>query len=229
MLLSNVSLIMKCIIGELLLRKVTALLSFPLPHLFEWLVLYVRLIPVTQFALFLLGFWWRMHLFRFNTVQFPIFPLLLILCEKNSFWSRTPRRETCFLFSILYLSVLSTNSLLPCNSYNSAWGGICQHCCSGNVYLNSQSFSGAPVKNSVLFSILYWGCHKWDLTIYSLLFCYLLLFFVFSALMTSALSISMCSEAMLTEILYVRTSLNVLAMNTGVKVIYFSGLACLLP
>lgn len=74
MLLSNVSLIMKCLIGELLLRKVTALLSFPLPHLFEWLVLYVRLIPVTQFALFLLGFWWRMHLFRFSMVQFPIFP-----------------------------------------------------------------------------------------------------------------------------------------------------------
>lgn len=182
MLLSNVSLIMNCFIGELLLRKVTALFPFPLPHLFEQLVLYARLIPVTQFVLFLWGFWWRMHLFRFSTVRFPFFPLLLILWEKSSFWSRTPQHETCFLFSILYLSMLSTNSLLPCNSYNSAWGGICQHCCSGDVYLNSQSFSGALIKNTVLFSMLYWGCHKWDLTIYSLLFCYLLLFFFFPAL-----------------------------------------------
>lgn len=46
--------------------------------------------------------------------------------------------------------------------------------------------------------------------------------------MNSALSIFTSSEAVLKEIPYMRTSLKVLAMNTDVKVIYFSGLACLL-
>lgn len=115
-----------------------------------------------------------------------LFPTRWFCGRKVVFEIELPDMKPVSSFSILYLPMLSTNSLPHYNSYKSAWGGICQHCCSGTVYLNSHSLSGALVKNSVLFSS-YWGCHKWDLTIYSLLFCYLLLIF-FQLLWTQLLA-----------------------------------------
>lgn len=186
MLLINVSLIMKCFIGELLLRKVTAFFPFPFPHLSGWSCMWgSSLLPSLLCSCWGFGQGYTFSDSAQFDFQFSV-PHPLILWAKSSFWNRTLWHETCFFFSILYLPMLSTNSLPHYNSYKSAWGGICQHCCSGTVYLNSHSLSGALVKNSVLFSS-YWGCHKWDLTIYSLLFCYLLLIF-FQLLWTQLLA-----------------------------------------
>lgn len=226
MLLINVSLIMKCFIGELLLRKVTAFFPFPLPHLSGWSCMWgSSLLPSLLCSCWGFGQGYTFSDSAQFDFQFSV-PHPLILWAKNSFWNRTPWHETCFFFSILYLPMLSTNSLPHCNSYKSAWGGICQHCCSGAVYLNSHSLSLELLLKTV-------SCfprieavinETWQFIVYFSVTCCSF----FSALMNSALSIFTSSEAVLKEIPYVRTSLKVLAMNTDVKVIYFSGLACLL-
>lgn len=155
-----------------------------------------------------------------------LFPTHWFCGRKVVFEIELPDMKPVSSFSILYLPMLSTNSLPHCNSYKSAWGGICQHCCSGAVYLNSHSLSLELLLKTV-------SCfprieavinETWQFIVYFSVTCCSF----FSALMNSALSIFTSSEAVLKEIPYMRTSLKVLAMNTDVKVIYFSVLACLL-
>ena len=162
MLLINVSLIMKCFIGELLLRKVTAFFPFPLPHLSGWSCMWgSSLLPSLLCSCWGFGQGYTFSDSAQFDFQFSV-PHPLILWAKNSFWN-----YPCYP-PILFRTVIPTN--LPEEEYVSI--AALAPC----TWIPTLSLSGALVKNSVLFSS-YWGCHKWDLTIYSLLFCYLLLIF----------------------------------------------------